>query len=325
MTYEHLDRKVKSCMTPLKTVVLEHQTIDEAIAVLRNKDIYEKVLYFYVIDEEGRLKGLVSTRNLLLKKSNTKIADITEPHVIALNENQTVHEAMEVMETQRLLALPVVDEHNRLVGSIDVGVYIEESVDVAHAKKRLQIFQMLGVIIEEGRPFSTLYTYRNRMPWILCTIIGGLSCAAISRIFENILQQIIILAMFIPLVLSLSESISMQSMTQSLNQTNLKFNLKGLLKQCKLYVLLSVTCSVIVGSLSIFWGDGYEPAIIISGGILISIVISALIGAAIPFALHRLKLDPKVAAGPVVLMLADVVTTTIYFLIASFIIHAEHV
>lgn len=320
MASEHLGRKVKDCMTPVSTVVRSDQTIDEAIAILRKRDIYEKVLYFYVVDSDGRLKGLVSTRNLLLRKSDTMIEAITEPHVIALNGNQTVHEAMEVMETQRLLALPVVDEHNRLMGSIDVGVYIEESVDVAHAKKRLQIFQMLGVIIEEGRPFSTLYTYKTRMPWILCTIIGGLSCAAISRMFEHVLQQVIILAMFIPLVLSLSESISMQSMTQSLNQSNLKFTLKGLFRQCKLYVLLALTCSAIVGALSILWGDGNSPPIIISSGIFISIILSATIGAAVPFILHRFKLDPKVAAGPVVLMFADVLTTSIYFVIASLLI-----
>lgn len=320
MTYEHLDRKVKTCMTPVKTVVLEHQTVNQAISILRQKDICEKVLYFYVIDEDGRLKGLVSTRNLLLKREDTKIESITEPHVIVLNEDQTIQEAMEVMETQRLLALPVVDDHNRLVGIIDVGVYIEESVDVAQAKQRLQVFQMLGVIIEEGRPFGTWHTYKTRMPWILCTILGGLSCAAISRFFEHVLQEVIILAMFIPLVLSLSESISMQSMSQSLNQSNLKLNFKSIFRQCKLYALLAFTCALIVGVVSIFWGDGMHPPFIISSGIFISIIISAMIGGIIPFALHRRKLDPKVAAGPVVLMIADVLTTAIYFVIATLII-----
>ncbi len=317
MPYEHLDRKVKNCMTPVKTVIMDDQNIDEAIAILREKHICEKVLYFYVVDGEGKLKGLVSTRNLLLKKSSTKIREITEPHVIALNEEQTVQEAMEIMETQRLLALPVVDGSGRLVGIVDVGVYIEESVDVAHARKRVQIFQMLGVIIEEGRPFSTFHTYKQRIPWILCTIVGGVSCAAITRIFEHVLQEVIILAMFIPLVLSLSESISMQSMTQSLNQAELKVTFKSILKQCRLYVLLALTCSVIVGSISILWGDGDSPPLIISSGIFFSIILSATIGAAVPFVLHRAKLDPRVAAGPVVLMFADVLTTTIYMLIAA--------
>jgi len=256
-----------------------------------------------------------------LKKSDTIISHITEPHVITLNEEQTVQEAMELMETQRLLALPVVDSHNKLVGSIDVSVYIEESVDVAHARKRLQIFQMLGVIIEEGRPYSTLHTYKTRMPWIFCTIIGGLSCAAISRIFEHVLQQVIILAMFIPLVLSLSESISMQAMSQGIAQSNMKISIKSIFIQCKLYALLALTSSLVVGVVSIFWGDGFKPAIIISSGIFISIIISATLGAAIPYALHKRKLDPKVAAGPVVLMFADVLTTTIYFLIASTVLY----
>ena len=320
MAYEHLDRKVKTCMSSVKTSVHADQTVEEAIALLRNKDITEKVLYFYVLDGDKKLIGLVSTRDLLLKKPGTLIGDITEPHVISLNQNQTVQEAMEIMETQHLLALPVTDDENRLVGSIDVGVYIEESVDVAKSKKRTQIFQMMGVILEEGRPFSTLYTYRTRMPWILCTILGGLACAAISRVYEHILEEVIILAMFIPLVLSLSESISMQAMTQSLHFANLRFNFRTLFKQCKLYALLSLSCALIVGSISILWGDGHAPAVIISLGIFISIIVSATIGAAIPYVLHRAKLDPKVAAGPVVLMFADVITTAIYFTIATLIL-----
>ncbi len=317
MTYEHLDRKVKHSMTPVRTIVSEDQTIDEAITILREKNICEKVLYFYVVDHDNHLKGLVSTRDLLLKKPTTRIRDITETHFIALRQNQTIQEAMEVMETHRLLALPVLDDESRLIGVVDVGVYIEESADVAHTKKRLQIFQMLGMIIEEGRGFSPIKAYKQRMPWILCTILGGLSCAGIAWIFESVLQEVIILAMFIPLVLALSESISMQSMTQSLSQSSMKLNILTLLKQCRLYVLLSITCASIVGLISFVWGDGYYPPIIIFSGIFISIIGSALIGAVVPFALHRAKLDPKVAAGPLVLMLADSLTTTVYFLIAT--------
>lgn len=318
MPYGHFDRKVKACMAPVKTLINENQTIDEAIAMLREKDICEKVLYFYVVDSQNHLKGLVATRDLLLKKPATKIANITQPKFIALNEEQTIKEAMELMETQRLLALPVINKDNCLVGVIDVGVYIEESVDVAHTKKRMQIFQMLGMIIEEGRGFSTLRAYKQRMPWIFCTILGGLSCAAIAWIFEDVLKEVIILAMFIPLVLALSESISMQSMTQSLSQGAMRLHWMTLLKQCRLYILLALTCSLIVGLISFFWGDGLHPPIIITSGIFISIICSAMIGAVIPFVLHKAKLDPKVAAGPLVLMLVDSLTTTVYFLIAMF-------
>jgi magnesium transporter len=317
MTYQHLDRKVKTCMTQIKTVVYEDQTIEEALKTLRDKHISEKVLYFYVVDREYKLKGIVTTRDLLLKELETLISTITHHNVIVLNQDQTVKEAMQIMEVQRLLALPVVDDQNRLIGAVDVGVYLEEAVDVANTKKRVQIFQMLGIILEEGKQFSVLQSYRSRMPWIFCNMFGGIACAFISNMYSSVLERALILAMFIPLVLSLSESISMQSMTQSLSQITNKMTLMQMFKQSKLYLLLAVTCSTLIGSVALLWKDGHLPAVVIAIGILFSIVISATIGGVIPFVLHKAKLDPKVAAGPVVLMMADIITTIIYLSLAK--------
>ncbi len=320
MPYQHLDRKVKTCMSHIKTVVYEDQTIEEALKSLREKNISEKVIYFYVVDHDYHLKGLVSTRDLLLKGLETRISSILQQNLIVLNQNQTVKEAMEMMEIQRLLALPVVDDDHKLLGVIDVGVYLEEAVDVANTKKRVQIFQLLGIILEEGKQFSVFHNYKLRMPWIFCNMIGGVACAFISHVYAPVLEKALILAMFIPLVLSLSESISMQSMTQSMSQIQSTFSLKQIFKQSKLYFLLALTCSLVIGFVALLWGEGNTPPFIIGSGILISIVISASIGAIIPFGLHRARLDPKVAAGPVVLMLADIVTTILYFSIAKLIL-----
>lgn len=320
MPNQHLDRKVKTCMTQVKTLIYEDQTIEEALRTLREKHISEKVLYFYVVDHDMVLKGLVSTRDLLLKDQDTIISSVTQRNFIALNQDQTVKEAMETMEVQRLLALPVVDIENRLLGSIDVGIYLEEAVDVANTKKRVQIFQMLGFILEEGKNFSVLRNYKTRMPWIVCNMFGGIACAFISNVYADVLQKALVLAMFIPLVLSLAESISMQAMTQSLSMVQSRLNFWQVLKQSKLYVLLALTCSVVIGSISLLWGDGYRPAFIIAIGILISIVLTASIGGVIPFVLHRGKLDPKVAAGPVVLMITDITTTLIYFFVAALVL-----
>ena len=320
MTNHQLDRKVKSCMSQIKTVIFEDKTIEEAIESLREKHISEKVLYFYVIDQLHHLKGLVATRDLLLKDPKTPIASILKTNVICLTEDQTVQEAMQLMENNRLLALPVVDSEKRLIGGIDVGLYIEESVDVANSKKTTQVFQMLGMILEEGKHFSIWKNYAIRMPWIFCNMFGGVACAIISHAYQLVMEKALILAMFIPLVLSLSESISMQAMTQTLNQKITKLTFGFMFQQIKLYALLALTCSLVVGSVSILWGDGLAPAFVIGSGILISIILSATVGVTVPYLLGRGRLDPKVASGPVVLMCADVLTTVIYFAIAKYIL-----
>lgn len=318
-----LSRKVGDFIHPIDATILIDQTVDEALASIRQHKIAEKIFYFYVVDLEMHLKGVVSTRALLLSDSQTKIHDITEEHVISVSADHTLREAMKTLTSHRLLALPVVDHDQKLLGLIDIQLYLEEAVDVAQARRSsTDLFQVLGLKLEEGKGLTTWQMYRIRMPWIFCNMIGGFACAIISRVFELVLLKVIILAMFIPLVLTLSESISMQSMTYSLQLLNRpKISVRRILHRVftewKMVFSLAITCGLIVGGVSILWGDGWQPAVAIGSGILISVTISGTIGAAIPLILHSRKLDPKVAAGPVVLMFADVITTAIYLGLAT--------
>ena len=313
-----LKKKVGDFLSPIETTILMNQTIEEALANLRKHKLTKKIFYFYVVDTEKRLKGVVSTRSLLLNPPEKKIQDIFEDHVISISADHTLREALQLLTNHRLLAIPVVDYDERLLGIVDVQLYMEEVVDVAKAKRSsTDLFQVMGLTLEEGRGLSTWQIYRSRMPWIFCNMIGGFACAIISRIFELVLVRVIILAMFIPLVLTLSESISMQSMTYSLQLLNRpKVSVRRIFyrifSEWKMVFLLAITCGSIVGGVSLAWGEGWHPAFAIGSGILISVTISGTIGAAIPLLLHAKRLDPKVAAGPVVLMFADVITTAIY-------------
>ena len=325
MAFSNLHRKAKECVANVQTILYEDDTIDKALQNIRGKDIHDQVLYFYVLNHEGKLVGVVSTRELLLRDKEKTIKEMMSKNIIYLHEDQTLDEAMVIMESQQLLALPVLDHEGKFLGVIDVSHYLEESVDVANTKKRMQIFQMMGFVLDEGKQVSTWHSYRSRMPWIFCNMFGGLACAVISRLYELVLSKVLLLAMFIPLVLSLSESISMQAMAQSLHlphssKYGKEHPLKKIFRQWKIFSLLAVSCGVIVGGISLFWGDGIEPAFVIMAGIMISIFITALIGAAVPILLHTKRLDPKVASGPVVLMMADVITTTIYLTIATWLL-----
>jgi len=318
MSRNDLHKKVGDFISPVQTTVKMDHTVEEALQEIRKHRVDEKIFYFYVVDEERHLKGVVSTRSLLLSPAKRRIHEIFDDHIIYISEDHTLREAMELLTSHRLLALPVVDKEERLLGIIDIQLYLEEAVDVAKAKRSsTDLFQVLGLSLEEGKTRSTWFSYKSRMPWIFCNMIGGIACAIISRVFELVLLEVILLAMFIPLVLTLSESISMQSMTYSLQiihrpKISWRRILYRILTEWKMVFLLALTCGGIVGGLSLFWGEGYHPALAIAAGIILSVTISGVVGAAIPLLLHARKLDPKVAAGPVVLMFADVITTTIY-------------
>ncbi|MCB1081416.1 MAG: magnesium transporter [Chlamydiia bacterium] len=317
MTEKDLNKPLRDFIVPVRTTIHIDHTIEEALRYLRNKHIDDEIIYIYVVDEERKLVGVVPTRRLLLDEPETPITSIMSTHLISLKGDQTLQEAMEFLETHHLLALPVVDEKNRLLGLIDVGVYLEEKIDVASSRHRSDIFQMIGMYDEEGKTVSPWRGYRSRMPWIFCNMFGGFACAVISRVFEIVLAKVLLLAMFIPLVLTLSESISMQSMAQSMqllkrSHRRWKYTLASLIREWQVVALLAITSGFIVWTVSLLWGDWIAPGFTIMFGIMISVYLTSTIGSAIPLILHARKWDPRVAAGPVVLMFADVFTTLIY-------------
>ncbi len=135
---------------------------------------------------------------------------------VLLGEDTTLGEAMEEFAIHRLLALPVVDAGGRLAGLVDVQLYAEEAINLAEANRLADIYQL-------DRPDRAAASARagggfvpRRMPWLLANIAGGLACAAIAAVFHQVLADVLMLAMFIPLVLTLSEAVSMQSMTLTL-------------------------------------------------------------------------------------------------------------
>jgi len=311
------DKPLRDFISPVRTTVHVEQTIEEALAFLRDKHIDEEIIYIYVVDDERKLIGVVPTRKLLLSDPETLISNVMDTALVTLDSEQTLQEAMEFLESHRLLALPVVDHDKHLLGVIHVGHYLEEKVDVANARRRSDIFQMIGMVVEEGKRASAWNGYRSRMPWIFCNMFGGFACAIISRVYEIVLAKVLLLAMFIPLLLTLSESISMQSMTQSMQllkrpTRHIRYLFQSLIREWQTVAMLAISSGIIVGAVSLFWGDGVLPALTIMFGIMVSVVITASIGSTIPLVLHARKWDPRVAAGPVVLMFADVLTTLIY-------------
>ena len=317
MAHTDYSKPVKEFAIPVHTFLYETQTISEALESLRKRKIDEKIIYFYVVNEEGELQGVVPTRTLLLKDSGRKIKDVMMRSVVRVREDQSLEEAMEILTSQKLLALPVVDAKQRLKGIIDVQLYLEESFDIANARHSSDVFQILGLTLEEGKHKGPWKSYRIRMPWIVCNMAGGIACAIISFFYKDVLARVVLLAMFIPLILTLSESISMQSMTQSLHflrQPRISFKriIQRVLLEGRMAILLAATCSVVVGLLSLLWDGGLGASLTIAVSLFFGVSISACVGASIPLILHAKSLDPKVASGPVVLMFADVITTMIY-------------
>jgi magnesium transporter len=322
MPSHNVTKFLKDVVKKVETVFLTSDSVTTALKKLQEKHLDPHIVYFYVVDEEGKLVGVIPTRKLLLCDGNIKISDIMERSIIKLYDDQTLQDAMQFFATYSLLAIPVVDREERLMGAVDVEMYIEESFDIADARHRSDIFQLIGLSLEDEKRVSVWRHYRMRIPWISCSMVGGIICAIISRVHEVVLSEVIILAMFIPLVLTLSESVSMQSMTNALQfirrpRFSMETAFKKGMKEWQIFGLLGLSSGITVGIISLFWGEGLFASMVIGLGIIVSVAISGTFGLIFPVLIHKTKLDPKIASGPVVLMLADILTTSIYLGLAS--------
>src|SRR5262245_14907198 len=167
------------------TRVFLGQTVSESLDWLRRHPPQGRIVYFYVVDGEGRLQGVVPTRRLILHPPEKPLADIMVRQVVALPAEATVLEACEFFIQHRLLAFPVVDAERRLLGVVDMELYTDELGQLGDANNRDDLFQLLGVHVASTQRGSPLAAFRHRIPWLGCNIAAGLLAAFLSRVFED--------------------------------------------------------------------------------------------------------------------------------------------
>jgi magnesium transporter len=303
------------------TALNQNLTIEEALEKIRTEGIGERIVYFYVVDEEERLVGVLPTRRLLTASRNTIIKDIMIKRVAALPDNSTVYDACEFFVTYKFLALPVVDKDNKIIGIVDVNLFTEELLeiepDIEERHRMSDIFETIGFTIEEIKNATPLKAWRYRFPWLVTTIVSGTICAILAGLFEATLAESLVIAFFITLVLGLGESISIQSMTVAIqalhtNRPTKEWYLKSITKELKTAFLLGLSCAFLVFIVIAAWKNDFTAAIVVSFSIVIVELLAAFWGISVPAILHRTKLDPKISAGPVTLALTDIGTILFY-------------
>lgn len=300
---------------PPRIVLKPDQTIAQALEAIRASADAGAIHYFYVVDHDNKLIGVVPTRRLLTAAPDRVVSEIMVDNVVAIPDWATVLIASEYFATRRLLAFPVVNADGELIGVVDVGLFTDEVIDLAR-RTYDDIFQLIGV--HGTAQHTTWFAFRDRFPWLLCNIGGGLIAAFIASRFEHLLEQAVVLSLFIPIVLALGESVSMQALTLTLQGLTdgpivWKRLTAALWKEFKTAMLLGLGCAAVVGLVVFAWRGQVTVAASIFLAIMFSMIFACLLGVAIPAVLRALKADPGIAAGPVVLAAADVVTLLLYF------------
>jgi magnesium transporter len=301
-------------------------TVTQALERIRREGVGERVIYFYAVDEQKRLVRVVPTRRLLTAPVETPLRQIMVPRVVAIPATATVLDACEFFVLYKFLAFPVVDEQRRVIGIIDANLFAEEILEAGASEDRHrsdapvtpEIFEVLGFRLEQIRGAPPWRIFRFRFPWLLVTVTGGTLSAILAGFFEATLARSLVLAFFLTMVLGLNESVSTQSMSVTIHAlrsvpVTWHWLATAFRREVATAFLLGVTCGLIAGVIAWVWRNDLRGAFVIGGSIALSLVTACVLGVGVPSLLHRLKLDPKIAAGPVALALADFVTLVIYF------------
>ena len=322
---EHFDQPVLAYAHKNFTALPQDYDVGAALEWIRHQNLAERIIYFYVINDEQQLVGVLPTRRLLAATPDRKISEVMIKRVVSIPQNATVLDACEQFLLYKFLAFPVIDDQCHILGVVDVGLFTEEVLDVSESERISDVFQTIGFRVAEVQRASPWNSFRIRFPWLLATMSGGLVCAFLSGAYETTLARTIVLAFFLALVLGLGESVSVQSLTltlQALHGQTITWNwfMRIARKELATAAMLGGASGLLVGLVVYVWRGTGMAAVVIGVSLLFAITSACLIGLIVPSVLHRFRLDPRIAAGPVALAIADVVTLLFYFNIARWVL-----
>lgn len=312
-----LNDPVTAHMSTAAPLLQVHQTVAEALETVRSGREVGRIVYFYVVDSENRLKGVVPTRKLLLSQPGVRLADIVATATIAIPSTATVLEACQYFADHKFLAFPVVDEESRILGAVDVGLYTDEIQEIDRRQDADDLFQLIGIHLSEAAKVRALPAFLGRFPWLLCNVFGGMLAAVIADVYQDV-STLAVVAPFIALVTALAESVSIQSVGLALQLLHSQpppwpVFLRKLRLELTVGLLLGGGCGLIVGLIALIWKGSLAVAGSLFLGITGGVAASAGVGLALPFLMRLCRRDPQLASGPIALALADVVTLLCYF------------
>jgi magnesium transporter len=285
----------------------ESTSIGDAITAIQlaGEDV-DVPFYLYVIDEEQRLKGVVSLKQLILVRAKLTLKDIMNPDVYKVDTFLDQEEVAAIVANYNLLAIPVVDELDKLVGVVTV----DDVIDIIHDEATEDIYKLAGVQ-DYSVDLSTGKSLKKRMPWLFMSLFTTSLSAVIVNMFKGTIEQFIVLAVLMHIVPAIGGVVGNQTVAIMVREIVLgtlelkrsrKILFKELLVSIGSGVGIGVVSSVVTGLLFKNWVIG----VIFGAALLFNLFMATLVGTVIPLMLKRLKFDPALASGMLVTMLTDV-------------------
>lgn len=299
----------------------ENTTCREALSTLQDHKDAEMVFYIYITDDDNSLVGIASLRALATTNPETKLKEIMVKKVHKVRPETDQEEVAQLVAQYNYLAVPVVDADNILLGIVTV----DDVVDVIREEATEDFLQMAGA--GKDREILLKSSWENakiRIPWLLASWFGGIIASYVIGNFEKMLENIIVLASFIPIIIGMGGNIGTQSSTiivrgMATGRITIGNELTIILKELKAGLILGVLYGVMLGIFAGFRFTDTNPMIGVVVGLSIcsSMIIATGVGTFTPLVLRKLDIDPAIATGPFVTTSIDILGVFLYFLIAG--------
>ncbi|EEY35629.1 magnesium transporter [Pseudoleptotrichia goodfellowii] len=317
------DNSAGSIMTTEYVDLEKNMKVSEAIEQIRNtgKD-KENIYTCYITDEQGKLKGVLSLKELIAKKDDTIIEDIMNRNFISVQTNDDQEAVADMFKKYDLIVMPVTDHENRLLGIIT----IDDVMDVVEQEVTEDFHKMAGITApaEETYLKTNVFTMaKQRIGWLAVLMISDTISGNIIQGYEKVLAQSIILTAFIPMLMSTGGNVGSQSSTVVIRALALgEISPKDAFKVLKKEFSISIMVSIVLAILNFIRLITLEKidlmiALTVSVTLVFTVIVSKIVGALLPLGAKLIKADPAVMATPLITTISDAVTLIIYFKFAT--------
>ncbi|MHC5742453.1 MAG: magnesium transporter [Nostoc sp.] len=303
-------------------------TVGEALSKIRRQDEdKESIYYAYVTDDNRTLVRVVSLRQLLFTFPDVFIKDIASDRVIKVTTETPQEEVARIMQRYDLIAIPVVDREDRLVGIVT----IDDVMDILEEEATEDIQKLGGVSGDEAALSSPLLTIRNRLPWLLGIMALYIGAASAIAPFQSVIAAVPVLAVIMPIFSNTGGTVGIQSLTVTIRglgvgEVTPKDTLKILRKELLAGLGTALALATTMILLSLIWARPQERWVALIAGMVMATntIVAVTLGTLLPMGLKRLKLDPALVSGPLVTTMLDTIGFLTFLSLISLALNVFH-
>lgn len=308
-----------SIMTTEFVAIPKNSTVRSAMNILRNAaPNAETIYYVFVIDDDRKLSGIVTLRDLIIADEDTLIESIMNDRVVSVQVSEDQEEVARMIKDYDFLALPVVDFQDHLLGIITV----DDIIDVLDEEASDDYSKLAAVSDMDTFDRGPLTAAKKRLPWLILLTFLGMLTANLMGMFEATLDQVALLAVFIPLIAGMAGNSGTQALAVAVRgiatgDIEEESKMKLLFREAGTGLITGVICGIVVVGLVYFWKSELLIGMLVGTAVASSIFVATLAGSFIPLLIHRMKIDPAVASGPFITTLNDIISILIYLGLAT--------